>query len=71
MKRQTKKRVQYKRKNLIENAQTKNKRGNMAFFLTDTTLPMLAETRLLKLPKLPQVSQRLLQMIPMLLQQTE
>ena len=71
MKWQTKKRVQYKRKNLIENAQTKNKRGNMAFFLTDTTLPMLAETWLLKLPKLPQVSQRPLQMIPMLLQQTE
>ena len=33
--------------------QTENERSNMAVFLTVMTLPMQAETWLIKLPKLP------------------
>ena len=53
MKRRIKKENNTKEKQFIENVQNKNKKVNMAVFLTDTTLPMLEETRLIKLQKLP------------------
>ena len=49
MKRQIKKDIA----KFIENVQTEKKRGNIAVFLTDATLPMLAETWLIKPQKLP------------------
>ena len=61
--------ISQSQKEFIENdVQTENKRGNLVVFLTIITLPMQAETQLIKLPRLPLVSQGPLQTISTILQ---